>query len=164
MRAVDEPATVKEHVTSIHPATPEEFAAYRDYVMSDDSPDRTTRQDFDRLLPEGLQTRNQHLLSIRTDEGTQAGLLWLTVIDRKSEMEAFLLDFVIFPIFRRRGHARESMAQLEDYVSNLGLDRISLSVSEYNNAARALYRSLDYEPVFTRMTKKCKGGTNHSRR
>jgi len=143
-------------MTSLHHATAEEFDAYREYTINDSSPDRTTRKDFERLLPDGLKTRNQHLLSIRGAEGAQIGFLWWTVIDRTSGTEAFVLDLVIFPPFRRRGYAKEAMRRLEDHVSELGLVTISLSVSEHNIAARSLYTALNYQPVFTRMTKKCR--------
>lgn len=34
--------------------TAEEFDRYRDFVATDVSPDRTTRQDIDRMLPDSL--------------------------------------------------------------------------------------------------------------
>jgi hypothetical protein len=45
-----------------------DFAAYRDFVASDESADRVARQETDRLLPEGPSTKNQHLLSIKERE------------------------------------------------------------------------------------------------
>lgn len=151
--------TAQKIVITLQLATPEEFEAYRAYADGDSSPDRTTRQDFERLLPDGLKTRNQHLLSLRAEDSAQVGFLWLTTMERKTGPEAFLLDFVIFPPFRRRGYAREGMDCLEGYVSSLGLETISLSVSQHNFAARTLYEALGYEPVFTRLTKQCKSRT-----
>jgi len=108
------------------------------------------------LLPDGLDTKNQHLLSVRTDAGTHVGFLFLTVIQRITGSEAFILDLVVFPSFRRRGYGADALLQLEKYVSALGLDTISLSVFHHNEAARTLYQKIDYSPVFTRMTKKLK--------
>ena len=50
-------------------ATPDEFRAYRDYALGDYSRDgnpgtwptaEIVRQEFDRALPDGLNTKNQH--------------------------------------------------------------------------------------------------------
>lgn len=104
------------------------------------------------MLPEGLNTKNHHLLSLRTVD-SHVGFLWLTVIDRKREVEAFVLDLVVFPEFRRRGYAEEAIGGLEKYVSDLGFNRISLTVFEHNESARDLYKKCGFSPVFTRMTK-----------
>jgi len=134
-------------------ATAEEFARYQDFVATDVGPDRATRQDMDRMLPDGLNTKDHHLLSLRLD-CEQVGFLWMTVIDRKIEVEAFVLDLVVFPEFRRKGYGRESITQLDGYVQNLGLRRISLTVFDHNQGARALYEGKGFSPVFTRMTKR----------
>lgn len=144
-------------MTTLQPATPDEFAAYRAYAMNDAGADRATRQDFDRHFPDGPQTKNRHALSIRTANGAHVGLLWFLVAERPTGPEAFLMDIVIFPPHRRHGHAREALQQLDHSVDRLGLETISLSVSPENTVAAALYHALGYEPVFTRMTKR-RGG------
>ena len=143
-------------------ATPDEFLAIRRHALDDYTRDgkvgawataEIAQQEFERLLPNGLATENHHLLAIRS-EGQQVGYLWLTTIQRPTETEAFLLDIVVFPDFRRKGYGEEALLQLERYVSGLGLKTISLSVFNHNEAALALYRKASYAPVFTRMTKK----------
>ncbi len=133
-------------------ATEAEFDRYRAFAESDEGPDRTTRQEIDHMLPAGLNTKNHHLLSLRSVVG-QVGFLCMTVIDRKSEVEAFVLDLVVFPEFHRRGYAGEAIRELEEYVAELGLNRISLTVFQHNESARGLYEKSGYAPVFTRMTK-----------
>jgi ribosomal protein S18 acetylase RimI-like enzyme len=143
----------------------EEFHSIRAYALNDYTRDgeigtwptaEIAQQEFDRLLPNGLETANQHLLSIRAAKGNLVGFLFLTVISRVSGSEAFILDLVIFSDFRRKGYARDALLQLEQYVVNLGLNTISLSVFSHNEVARALYQKIDYSPVFTRMTKRLK--------
>ena len=143
-------------------ATPEEFPAIRQHALDDYTRDgrvgawataEIARQEFERLLPHGLDTENHHLLAIRS-EGRQIGYLWLTSLQRPTGAEAFLLDLVIFPPFRRKGYGQTALLQLEAYVSSLGLKTISLSVLPHNAAAQALYQKASYFPVFTRMTKK----------
>jgi ribosomal protein S18 acetylase RimI-like enzyme len=143
----------------------EEFRAIREYALNDYTHDgkvgtwpaaEIAQQEFDRLLPNGLDTENQHLLSVRIEGDAHVGFLFLTIIQRMTGPEAFILDLVIFQNFRRKGYGEEALLQLEQYVSELGLKTISLSVFHHNEAAQALYRKIDYSPVFTRMTKKLK--------
>ena len=146
----------------LQPCSTTDFTAYRDFVASDESVDRVARQETDRLLPDGPATKNQHLLSIKTESGISVGLIWLTVIERTNGAEAFILDFVVFPKFRRRGFARQAMPLVEKYTENLGLTQISLSVSAGNEQARALYASTGFNPVFVRMTKAMKKEPNQA--
>jgi ribosomal protein S18 acetylase RimI-like enzyme len=143
----------------------EEFRRIREAALDDYTRDgkigtwpsaEIARQEFDRWLPKGLDTENQHLLAIRIENGVHVGTLFLTVVQRASGSEAFILNLEIFPEFRRKGYGEQSLLQLENYVSCLGLDTISLSVFEDNEAARSLYEKAHYSPIFTRMTKKLK--------
>lgn len=143
-------------MTTLHRASLAEFQAYREFITSDESPDRAVRQDTDRLLPDGPSTKDQHLLSIESRSKEFMGFVWLTIAERPEGREAFLLDFVIFPRYRRQGIARDVMPLVERYAEGLGLSRISLSVSADNHPARALYEATGFTPVFTRMTKMLK--------
>jgi len=143
-------------------ATADEFLAIRHHALDDYTRDgkvgawataEIAKQEFERSLPKGLDTENQQLLAIQSG-GKQVGYIWLTSIKRPTETEAFILDIVVFPDFRRRGYGEQALLQLEGHVSNLGLNTISLSVFDHNEAAQALYRKASYAPVFTRMTKK----------
>ncbi|WP_439900785.1 GNAT family N-acetyltransferase [Streptomyces somaliensis] len=50
---------------------------------------------------------------------------------------------------RRRGHGRALMRFAEGLVRAQGGDRLALRVDPGNTAARALYASLGYRPLFT---------------
>ena len=146
------------------PMTPFEFDAYKNYALEDYNRDskqgtwpsaEVAQEQFNKLLPEGLATPNQHLLSITLeDRSLLLGFLWLTVIQRQTGPEAFILDFVIFPEFRRRGYGTGALLATDRYAESLEVNSISLNVFSHNEAAHNLYVKSGYSPTNIRMTKK----------
>lgn len=134
-----------------------EFERFREYSLihfAESWPSADiARQEFEKLLPQGLDTPNQHLLSIVEHE-TVVGFLWITAIERNTGREAFVLDLAVFPEYRRQGYAQKALPALEKYTAALGLGTISLSVFDHNTAAKALYKKAGFAPTFIRMTKK----------
>jgi diamine N-acetyltransferase len=55
--------------------------------------------------------------------------------------------------YRRYGVARALMARAHQWAAEMKLDRLELSVWDFNQRARDFYRELDYEPAFLRMWK-----------
>lgn len=131
----------------------DEFAAYRTYVASEGNHDHNACRGTDHLLPDGPATKNQHLLTIRGDQGECVGMAWLMVNKRQPTREAFVVDFVIYPAHRRHGYAKDAIAAVEAYATRLGLPQIAISVSPDNLPARSLCELAGFRPVFTRMTK-----------
>lgn len=137
---------------SIRPMAAAEYAAYRAFIATDDSPDREARQGTDKLLPNGLLTEGHQLFSLIAD-GTHIGVLWMTTMVRPTGPEAYIMDLVVFAPYRRRGYARDALPLAEAVARDAGLARIALSVTASNTAAAALYQSAGFEPVFTRLSK-----------
>ena len=143
------------------PMSQTEFEAYvenlvREYAQSQVDAGNWTaeealelaRESTHRLLPQGLATENQYLLSIEDGTlGEKVGVLWFAVEDREGGRRAFVYDVEIDEAYRRRGYATRAFQALEARVRDLGLPRIMLHVFGSNHAARALYAKLGFEEV-----------------
>jgi ribosomal protein S18 acetylase RimI-like enzyme len=116
--------------------------------------DRLAVEAFDKLLPRGLDTENQHLYSI-TDEanGNRVGIIWIGVKDRSPERGAWIWDFVIFEQHRRKGYATEALRALDRVLSSMNIDSVSLHVFGHNTAAIALYEKYGFRSTDINMTR-----------
>jgi ribosomal protein S18 acetylase RimI-like enzyme len=110
--------------------------------------------EFDELLPQGAATPNNHLLEIlESEQGSTVGTLWFAAEEREGQKIAFIYDIQIKAEFRRRGHAKKALAELEPMVKALGLARISLHVSGRNPESQALYKQLGFAVMGISMSK-----------
>ena len=68
--------------------------------------DVLSKEAFDQLLPQGLDTEHQHLYSI-VDEASRnkVGMVWIGVKDRSPVPGAWIWDIIIYEQYRRRGYA-----------------------------------------------------------
>ena len=105
--------------------------------------------DYQRLLPDGLRTPDQHLLAAVTDDGVEVGVLWLHVSGGK----AFVYEIKVRPEHRRSGHGRAIMLAGEEYARARGVTSIGLNVWGANTVARSLYESLGYRTTSVAMRK-----------
>lgn len=149
------------------PMTQAEYASYLDGAVADYAADQVragnwhpdealskARDSFDYYLPNGLSTAKQHLYSVVDDESdTSVGVLWFGIFDSQARPTAFVLDFVIWEPYRRRGYGTRALRALEDKVRAFGLDRIGLHVFAHNHPARALYEKLGYVETDINMLK-----------
>jgi ribosomal protein S18 acetylase RimI-like enzyme len=108
---------------------------------------------FDSLLPDGLDTPDQHLFSI-WDRDRRVGALWFGVRDDGDRPFAALYDFLIFEVYRRQGYGQQALLALDQQVKALGFDTIRLHVFGHNRAARALYEKMGYVATNVTMTKR----------
>jgi RimJ/RimL family protein N-acetyltransferase len=98
---------------------------------------------FDRLLPQGVHTPEQHLYSIRDAEsGVQVGVIWLH--ENRKQVLGFIYDFVISEQFRRQGYGTAALLALEDVARQMGLTKLNLHVFGHNTPAKALYEKVGY--------------------
>lgn len=113
-----------------------------------------SRKAHERLLPEGLATKNHYLFAIQeAATGVTVGSLWL-MADRETERPTgFIFDLFVDEPYRRKGYARQAMLALEREAHELGLTSLGLHVFAHNPAAFALYQSLGYQVKSLNMTK-----------
>jgi ribosomal protein S18 acetylase RimI-like enzyme len=125
------------------------------------APDRglhVAEQQFQRLLPHGLDTPDQFLFSIRdAGLGKEVGYLWFGVRDDGARPFAALYDFLIFEAYRRQGYGTQALHALEQQVRDRGFDEIRLHVFGHNHPARALYEKVGYAATNVTMAKRLSG-------
>lgn len=109
---------------------------------------------YAKLLPQGLNTEQQHLFSvIEPEQQQQVGIIWFAVINRPIGPVAFIYDFAINPEHRRKGYAQQTLQALQPKVSQLGISKIELHVFAHNQAAIALYQKSGYAETNIIMSK-----------
>lgn len=109
---------------------------------------RLAQKDYQQLLPNGLQSKNNFLFSIHDDalgENEIIGMVWFAVKADRVVRSAFIYDLKICEGLRRKGYGRKVMERVEELVQELGIDAVGLHVMGYNLAARALYENMGYQ-------------------
>jgi ribosomal protein S18 acetylase RimI-like enzyme len=150
---------------ALRPMTTEEFDAWvpgaieayaADHVRAGSKqPDtalESAKQEFDTLLPHGVETPSHHLLTATVDD-TSVGILWLHIPDGQTPPRVFIYDIEVDESARGRGYGRAIMLAAEDYARSYGADTIRLHVFGDNTVARSLYDSLGYEATNISMAK-----------
>lgn len=97
-------------------------------------------QEYERLLPEGKDTDNNYLFTIR-DGSKEVGMIWLAQI--KNE-KGFIYDIKIWEGNQGKGYGKKAMQEIEILAKKFGLKDIGLHVFAHNNKARGLYEKLGY--------------------
>jgi ribosomal protein S18 acetylase RimI-like enzyme len=113
-----------------------------------------SREDHKKLLPDGIQTKNNHFFEIRSvDNDHSVGYLWIAIEDNFGSRSAFIYDIAISKEHRRQGYAKRALKDLEKFVKDQNINSLSLHVFRQNSAAQSLYTALGYKVVSTNMVK-----------
>ena len=102
------------------------------------------REAYESLLPEGLETKGNHLNTVMFGD-EPIGLLWFAEKETGSLRSAYIYEIEIFEKFRGQGHSKEVMKLLEKEAKQLGLVKIGLHVFGHNTVARNLYEKMGYQ-------------------
>ncbi|CAG9001741.1 MAG: putative N-acetyltransferase YycN [Candidatus Celerinatantimonas neptuna] len=109
-------------------------------------------KEFSQLLPQGLNSPNQHLFHICNPQtGEHVGILWLSI--EPDSLSAFIFDIEIDAPFRRQGFATQALKQAEAFAKSQGMAKIGLHVFHNNTSAQTLYTALGYRVVSSNMAK-----------
>lgn len=114
-------------------------------------------KEFKRLLPDGLNTKDQYLRSIVEDaNGEEIGTLWYGIIKegQGNLPGAFIWDFFINEEHRGKGYGKESLKLLEEELRNRGIERVSLHAFGHNKKAISLYEKSGFEITNIVMSKR----------
>ena len=113
------------------------------------------RAEQERLLPDGLASKNAYLFEI-FDSQTQSavGSLWVAVQEATGTPRAYVYNVEIGEAHRGKGHARRAFQALEAFCRSLGVTTIGLHVFAFNTPARRLYEALGYEATGINMQKR----------
>lgn len=121
--------------------------------MTPEEAEKKTNEDFQRLLPDGLDSKDQYLFSIK-DNFRWVGILWFGVRGPENNRKAFIYDINLYESERGKGFGKQAMELLEDEVKKLGLQHIGLHVFGHNHIARSLYEKAGYEVMNLVLEKK----------
>ncbi len=114
-------------------------------------------REFDRRLPAGIATRDNHFFHIsESGAGTRVGYLWLALEERHGDKVAFIYGIAISSGYRGRGYGQVAMGHLERIVASLGITKIVLHARGNNHAAISLYKSVGYSVDALSMSKSIK--------
>ena len=89
------------------------------------------QKDYRELLPDGLQSKNIFLFSIRDDALDQnpiVGMIWFAAKEGRTAKSAFIYDLRIREDLRGKGYGRKAMQKFENLVQAMGIGRIGLNV------------------------------------
>lgn len=104
---------------------------------------RLAEESFQRLLPDGLETKGAYLYSI-CDLEQSIGYVWIQISEHPAGKSAFLYDILIYESFQSQGYGKQTMAALDEVAKGLGADKISLHVFGNNQRALKLYEKSGY--------------------
>lgn len=119
------------------------------FLTADEARNRA-REDFAKLLPEGLDTSAHDVFTAVEGDGV-VGTLWLSFTERARGLEAFVYEVTVDPAHRGRGFGRSIMEAGHAICRERGAVAVGLNVFGHNAPARALYESLGYRVVSTAM-------------
>ena len=109
--------------------------------------------DMSRLLPEGLNSKDQFLFSMN-DDGRNVGILWFGIRGAEDNRKAFIYDIVVNVSERGKKFGERALKLLEFEVKKRGLSHIGLHVFGHNLVARNLYEKMGYEITNLNLEKK----------
>lgn len=152
----------KDYYMELKPITKEQYEKYIDQSIQSYADELATsglvdkenalaaaKNSFSKLLPDGENTKNNYLC-YAYDNDKIVGFIWYGF---RNESEAFIFDFFIEEPMRRKGYGKQVMLACEAAAKEKGAKTIGLHVFGHNQAARALYESLNYVPTSIQMKK-----------
>ena len=113
-----------------------------------------SRKEFEKYLPDGLQSKNEYIFSIVDGAGDQKlGMLWVEVKMDSTSHDAFIFDFRVEEQFRGKGYGKQALAALDDKLISMNVDSVGLHVFGHNIVAQELYKKSGYEITNINMRK-----------
>lgn len=112
--------------------------------MSEEDALAKAREQFRRLLPDGVHTAGQHFKRVHDADGAEVGLLWYASRLDDEPACLFLYDIIIDEAQRGRGLGTACMDWLEEEARRLGAAQIDLHVFTHNVRAIRLYERLGF--------------------
>jgi ribosomal protein S18 acetylase RimI-like enzyme len=112
--------------------------------LTQEEAEKTAQDDFNRLLPDGRNSKDNFLFSAKDECGNILGFIWFCVRGAEGNRRAFICDVIIEEQHRGKGYGKQMMLLVEQEAKKEGLNRIGLHVFGFNDTAIRLYQSLGY--------------------
>jgi len=112
------------------------------------------RDSFKRLLPDGVNTKDQYLFNVKDVETDRSvGIIWLNAQVDKPHPTGFIYHVEIDETMRGKGFGKQAMLAIEEKARDLGLESIGLHVFSHNPTAIGLYEKIGYKTSSLNMSK-----------
>ncbi|MGZ3744306.1 MAG: GNAT family N-acetyltransferase [Pseudobdellovibrionaceae bacterium] len=112
--------------------------------LTQEEAEKTARDDFNRLLPDGRNSKDNFLFTAKDESKNILGFIWFCIRGAEGNKRAFICDVIIEEQHRGKGYGKQMMLLVEKEARKKGLNRIGLHVFGFNNTAIRLYQSLGY--------------------
>lgn len=123
-------------------------------VISLSEAEANTKEQFDKLAPEGQQTENNYFFDVIDSKSNEIiGYAWLNKAQRFHRQVLSIYDIKINRNYRGLGLGKELMALIEEEAKKLECSRIRLHVFEHNIVAKKLYQSMGFQITSLQMKK-----------
>ena len=106
-----------------------------------------SRESFADLLPNGVDTEDQFLFTIRdNDGGRNVGMIWVGWGKYGDQTSSpWIWDFLIYEQYRGKGYGKEALNALDRELKERGQKKVSLQVFGHNTIAINLYQKSGYK-------------------
>ena len=133
--------------------------AVREYAAEHVKTGRWTKEEsvpraqaeFEQLLPNGPATAGHELWTVRAEDGSDVGILWIATDRRPGN--AFIYDIEMDESRRGEGFGTAALLALEDWCRANGISSIGLHVFGHNTGAWRLYKRMGYVETNVNMEK-----------
>ncbi|MGX7243360.1 GNAT family N-acetyltransferase [Enterococcus quebecensis] len=112
---------------------------------------------FNKLLPEGKDTKNDYLYSIEDNSlDKKVGFLWVHLNKTLYGSKLFIYDFIVFEAFRNLGYGKQTITCLVEKAKKMDVSQIDLHVFAHNKGAIHLYEQTGFVATDISMSKQIK--------
>ena len=131
---------------TIRKMTHEEYEQFYEWSVQNNPAElvEQARKEIADMLPNGLETENNQLMTIVAD-GENVGFLWTLYEKTDGKRQSFLCDLAVWEQSRRKGYGRAALCLEEENAKAAGCVESVLFVADDNTAARAFYETCGYQ-------------------
>ena len=112
--------------------------------LSEEEATRETLRELEQMLPDGLRTPHNHLMTVLDAGGESAGFIWMLYEEFEGRKQCFICDFAVWEPKRRKGYAAAALQLAEQHAAKAGCEECVLFVRDDNTPARSLYEKCGY--------------------
>ena len=115
-------------------------------ALSQEAAEDETKDELKEMLPDGLETKNSFLFSIKLQDHI-VGYIWFLIEYHEKVKQAFICDFMIYKEYRNKGYGQLALSKMEKVAHDYCCKESVLFVEENNMIAQKLYEKTGYEVI-----------------